>query len=364
MTSEESFPHLLFCQSPCEMHAVFQLPLPDQIPEILSVGGDLQLLLQRVVCRQIISRHIHLHIGELPADPGQCFQEIMQALQRIISLTDEDAVGFTVLRVPAAFIEGSAQGLIHRIILCSGIPPGGHLPVPCRPAGDISRQTDGFSLHHTSADEFLLLAAQAVPFHQIPEGHFARHTLREISEIGFRTEAADPLDPQKDPLRMRIDTADRQRMGIFCTKAVDHIRIIIFRDLTQFFFQLRLVTVRMHGILMEAVASDEISTAPLRSRCSFRSRSGFRDTGRVFPLHPDYKTLWDLFPRGNRERHCQRHADVFPVHDLRQQSGQPAFLIGSFSMQCLGDHREHDIADPQYSHKSNPLLIKYPIQVR
>ena len=36
----------------------------------------------------------------------------------------------------------------------------------------------------------------------------------------------------------------------------------------------------------------------------------------------------------------------------------------SASMQCLGNHREHDIADPQYSHKSNPLLIKYPIQVR
>ena len=95
-----------------------------------------------------------------------------------------------------------------------------------------------------------------------PEGHFARHTLREIGEIGFRTEAADALDPQQDPLRMRIDTADRQRMGIFRTKAVDHIRVIIFRDLTQFSLQLRLVTVRMHGILMEAVASDEISTAP------------------------------------------------------------------------------------------------------
>ena len=348
MTSEESFPHLLFCQFPCEMHAVFQLPLPDQIPEILSVGGDLQLLLQCVVCRQIISRHIHLHIGESPTDPGQCFQEIMQALQRIISLTDEDAVEFTVLRVPAAFIEGSAQGLIHRIILCFGIPPGGHLPVPCRPAGDISRQTDGFSLHHTSAGEFLLLAAQAVPFYQIPEGHFARHTLREIGEIGFRTEAADALDPQKDPLRMRIDTADRQRMGIFRTKAVDHIRIIIFCDLTQFFFQLRLVTIGVYCVLTESITRDIV----------FLCRAGVRPGYR----HAESPRCFRICR--NRERHCQRHAGVFPVHDLRQQSGQPAFLIGSFSMQCLGDHREHDIADPQYSHKSNPLLIKYPIQVR
>ena len=157
---------------------------------------------------------------------------------------------------------------------------------------------------------------------------------------------------------MRIGTTDRQRMGIFRTKAVDHIRIIIFRDFTQFFLQLRLVMLRMHGVLMESVASDEISTV------SLRSRSGFHHTGGVSSLHPDRKALRDLFPCGCRERHCQRHAGVFAVHDLRQQSGQPAFLIGSFSMQCLGDHREHDIADPQYSHKSNPLLIKYPIQVR
>ena len=140
--------HLLFCQFPCEMHAVFQLPLPDQIPEILSVGGDLQLLLQRVVCRQVISRHIHLHIGEFPADPWAMLSGDNASPSGDNLLTDEDAVGFTVLRVPAAFIEGSAQGLIHRIILCSGIPPGGHLPVPCCPAGDISRQTDGFSPSH------------------------------------------------------------------------------------------------------------------------------------------------------------------------------------------------------------------------
>lgn len=74
MTSEESFPHLLFCQFPCEMHAVFQLPLPDQIPEILSVGGDLQLLLQRVVCRQIIPATYTCTSGNFLRIPGNAFR--------------------------------------------------------------------------------------------------------------------------------------------------------------------------------------------------------------------------------------------------------------------------------------------------
>lgn len=113
---------------------------------------------------------------------------------------------------------------------------------------------------------------------------------------------------------MRIDTTDRQRMGIFRTKAVDHIRIIIFRDLTQFFLQLRLVTIGVYRVLTESITYDIVFI------CRAGIRPGYRHTEspRCFRIC------------GCRERHCQRHVGVFPATTCDSSpDSQPSLLEAS-----------------------------------
>ena len=93
-----------------------------------------------------------------------------------------------MLRLPLSFIKGSPQGLIHRIIMCLGIPRGSHCPVPGGSSGDIAGKSYCFPLHYTSAGKFFLLAAQGILLHQIPESGLVDLRFRHIGKICLRTQ--------------------------------------------------------------------------------------------------------------------------------------------------------------------------------
>ena len=237
MTFQKSFLHFFSGQFSEEVYPVLQLSFPDQSAQVTAICRYFQLFLRCPVCRQIISCHIHLYPGIFLPDLWQGLQQIVQSFQRIIRLTDENGIGFTVLRLPLSFIKGSPQGLIHRIIMCLGIPRGSHCPVPGGSSGDIAGKSYCFPLHYTSAGKFFLLAAQGILLHQIPESGLVDLRFRHIGKICLRTQRTDSLNSHQYLLLVGKHPAYCQCVWIFRAEAVDHIRCKVFRDPMQFFFQ-------------------------------------------------------------------------------------------------------------------------------
>ncbi len=263
----------------------------------------------------------------------------MQALDRIVPLTQKNRILFTEILPPDPLIKIGAQRFIQKMILCLRIPLSGILFIPFCPPRNVTGSLHGLDLINAPLHILLLLPPQIVLLYHVPKGASPPHIVRQIRPEMPRIDAAESLDADQSPFLSVKSFHCRQRMRIFRSETMYHIRPEFLHDLFQPSLRSFLVHFRPVNILIKSKGM----YPAVRSRCLqylLKSRQAFFRR----KAHAEFCFIFFLMSQNSSA-----------------QSGKPSLLIAGLQSEMLRHDRQHNIANPQYPHHClSAFLFPFP----
>ncbi len=154
--------HFVRLQSPHKSDMILHPAFPDPVEQEFAVPREFDLILDAVVCRDDIPRHIDDRLLKLLHKLRQDVEHVVQSLDRIISLAQKYGVPLDLVDLPLPVIEIRPQRLVHKMVLCIGRVHLRHLPVKVCPPGDMTDQRERLLLVCTALCKLRLLVKQSV----------------------------------------------------------------------------------------------------------------------------------------------------------------------------------------------------------